>query len=224
MRPSRIALAALLCLRSVGAAANEAAPQEPIADAPGTPASASRRYLARDALLIESWSRARPGTPPPPQSAYSPAWAAPNVAATAALAGRPYHSEIVKAARAAGIDPVLVHAVIRHESAYNARAVSPRGALGLMQVIPGTGKRFGVDNLLQPGANITAGTQYLSYLMRMFEGDVRLALAAYNAGENAVLRHGRRIPPYRETQGYVPRVLDTYRVLSAISPDAQPPK
>jgi soluble lytic murein transglycosylase-like protein len=223
MRPARVALAAVLCLAPFGAAANDTALNDSLADARRSPAAA-RGDLAREALLVESWHRARPGTAPPPEPAYPRAWGAPNVAATAALAARPYHKEILKAAREAGIDPVLVHAVIRVESAYNARAVSKAGALGLMQVIPGTGRRFGVDNLLQPSANITAGTLYLSYLMRIFEGDVRLALAAYNAGENAVLRHGRRIPPYRETRGYVPRVLDTYRVLSAIAPDAQAPK
>ncbi|HEX2829449.1 MAG TPA: lytic transglycosylase domain-containing protein [Burkholderiales bacterium] len=222
MRPARVVLAAVLCLASFGAAANDAAPNDALADTRRSPAA--RGYLAREALLVESWHRARPGTAPPAEPTYPRAWGAPNAAATAALAARPYHKEILKAAREAGIDPVLVHAVIRVESAYNARAVSKAGALGLMQVIPGTGRRFGVDNLLQPSANITAGTLYLSYLMRVFEGDVRLALAAYNAGENAVLRHGRRIPPYRETRGYVPRVLDTYRVLSAIAPDAQPPK
>src|SRR3954470_16705373 len=129
----------------------------------------STASLARDALLIEGWRRQRPGTAPP-EPTYAPSWAArPNVAATMALAHRPFHREIVKAAERAGIDPVLVHAVIRVESAYNARAVSPRGAVGLMQVMPGTARRFGVDDLLKPGASISAGTQYLSHLMRIFE-------------------------------------------------------
>ena len=125
-----------------------------------------------------------------------------------------FEQEVIKAADKAGLDPALVHAVIRVESAYRPDAVSPKGAVGLMQVIPATGRRFGVEDLLQPSANIQAGTQYLSYLMRMFDGDLRLVLAAYNAGENAVLRHGKRVPPYTETVRYVPRVLNTYEALS----------
>lgn len=168
------------------------------------------------------WQRVRPGTPPPEIALLLPEWsAAMTVPDRTALARRPFHQEIVKAARLAGIDPALVHAVIRVESAYNARAVSPKGATGLMQVVPGTGRRYGIDDLLQPGSNIRAGTQDPSYLMRLFEGDLPLALAAYNAGENAVIRHGRRIPPYRETQGYVPRVLRTYEALAALpAPDS----
>jgi len=97
--------------------------------------------------------------------------------------------------------------------ALSCSAVSPKGARGLMQVMPSTGRRFGIDDLLNPGANLRAGTQYLSCLMRLF--DVRLALAAYDAGETAVLRHGGTIPPYRETRSYVPRVLSIYESLAA---------
>lgn len=165
------------------------------------------------------WIRQRPGTPPPEIRAVPSEWAAAmTVPDRTALARRPFHLEIVKAARRAGIDPALIHAVIRVESAYNARAVSPKGAMGLMQVVPGTGHRFGVEDLLKPGANIAAGTLYLSHLMQLFHGDLSLALAAYNAGENAVLRHGQQIPPYRETRAYVPRVLSTYRALAALPP------
>lgn len=168
------------------------------------------------------WQRVRPGTPPPEITAVLPGWsAAMTVPDRTALAHRPFHQEIVRAAQRAGIDPALVHAVIRVESAYNARAVSPKGALGLMQVIPGTGRRFGVDNLLTPGANISAGTQYLSHLLRLFNGDLLLALAAYNAGEGAVMRYGNRIPPYRETRGYVPRVLSTYEAFAALPAPAR---
>jgi soluble lytic murein transglycosylase-like protein len=130
------------------------------------------------------------------------------------LSHRLFHKAILEASRQAGVDPALVHAVIGVESAYNARAVLYKGAMGLMQVIPGTGRRYGIDDLLNPHANIRAGTQYLSYLMRIFDGDLRLALAAYNAGEHAVLRYGRSIPPYRETRAYVPRVLGIYEALA----------
>ena len=168
---------------------------------------------AADPELI--WHRQRPGAPQPvvmhaPRSAYTYVARVPAV-----LTRRPFHQEIVSAARKAGIDPALVHAVIGVESAYNARAVSPKGAVGLMQVIPDTARRYGVEDLLNPRQNLNAGTQYLSYLMRVFDGDLTLVLAAYNAGENAVLRHGRTIPPYRETRGYVPRVMRIYEALAA---------
>lgn len=112
-------------------------------------------------------------------------------------------------ARAQGLDPDLVHAVIRAESAYRPEAVSPKGAIGLMQVMPGTGKRFGVSDLEQPEANLRAGTAYLRHLMDRFN-NVPLALAAYNAGEGAVMRHGNQIPPFPETQGYVRSILRDY--------------
>jgi soluble lytic murein transglycosylase-like protein len=211
-----VAFAAALWLASFTASAADPDPLLAAAEpASRAPSPATRRYLQREAAAIEGWRRQRPGEAPV-ELVYAPGWPRAGVAATTALAHRPFHREIMKAAERAGIDPVLVHAVIRVESGYNARAVSPRGAVGLMQVIPGTARRYGVDDLLQPSSNISAGTQYLSHLMRIFEGDVRLALAAYNAGENAVLRYGRRIPPYRETASYVPRVLSTYRAMSAL--------
>ena len=109
-----------------------------------------------------------------------------------------------------GIDPALVHAVIRAESDYRPGALSPKGAIGLMQVMPATGKRFGVTDLDVPERNLKAGTTYLRYLLDRFD-NVPLALAAYNAGEGAVSRHGNRIPPYRETQDYVQGILRSYR-------------
>ena len=129
------------------------------------------------------------------------------------LMRRRFHAEIASAARKAGLDAALVHAVIGVESAYREHAVSPKGAVGLMQVMPDTGRRYGVENLTLPVQNISAGTRYLSDLMRLFNGDLRLVLAAYNAGENAVMRHGGRVPPYPETLRYVPRVLSIYKSL-----------
>jgi soluble lytic murein transglycosylase-like protein len=131
---------------------------------------------------------------------------------------RPFSSEVAAASSAAGIDPALVHAVIDVESSYNPLALSPKGAIGLMQVMPDTGKRYGVMNLYRPDANLLAGTRYLSYLLRTFDGQLTLALAAYNAGEGAVLKHGRRVPPYPETTLYVPRVLARYRALTIPAP------
>ncbi len=118
---------------------------------------------------------------------------------------------IDNAARTHGVDPRLVHAVIRAESGYNDRAQSNKGALGLMQLIPATAERMGVKDPFDPVDNIFGGTRYLSYLIKMFNGDIELALAGYNAGENAVIRHGNRIPPFAETQAYVPKVLAFYR-------------
>ena len=93
------------------------------------------------------------------------------------------------------------------ESSYDARAVSPKGAKGLMQLMPDTARRFGVSDPFDPEQNVRAGATYLRSLLDLFKGDTRLALAAYNAGENAVIRSGNRIPAFAETQAYVPRVL-----------------
>jgi soluble lytic murein transglycosylase-like protein len=128
------------------------------------------------------------------------------------LASKPFAKLIEGAAREAALDPALVHAVIAVESNYNAAAVSPKGALGLMQVLPATARRYGIRNAAKsPADNLRAGTRYLSELMVMFNRRLDLVLAAYNAGEGAVIRYGERIPPYRETQAYVPAVLARYR-------------
>lgn len=100
-------------------------------------------------------------------------------------------------------------AVVATESAFNPRARSPKGALGLMQLMPDTARRLGVADPLDPEANLRGGVRYLSMLLDMFD-DLSLALAAYNAGEGAVIRHGRSIPPYPETLAYVPKVMRHY--------------
>ena len=112
-----------------------------------------------------------------------------------------------------GLDPVLLQALIRVESGFNPAAVSPKGAMGLMQLMPATAKRYGVDDAFDPLQNIRGGSKYLKDLWQMFDQDIELVLAAYNAGENAVIRHGRRIPPYRETINYVPKVMRHYDAL-----------
>jgi hypothetical protein len=117
------------------------------------------------------------------------------------------------------IDPTLIYLVMREESRFNHRAVSRAGARGLMQLMPGTAARLGVRNIHDPVENVDAGTRYLRTLLEMFNGDVNLALAAYNAGEGAVLRHGRRIPPYRETINYVWRINTAYRRAMAANRD-----
>lgn len=105
------------------------------------------------------------------------------------------------------ISPELLHAVIAAESNYNSRAKSPKGAIGLMQLLPATAQRFGASDPYVARQNVLAGASYLKWLMALFQNDLELVLAAYNAGEQAVLKAGSRIPPYPETMAYVPRVL-----------------
>lgn len=127
-----------------------------------------------------------------------------------------YDSIIEKAARAAAVEPNLVRAVIVVESGFNSRALSKRGAVGLMQLMPATAVRFGAANSYDPNENVYAGARYLKFLMNRFGQDLSLALAAYNAGEVAVDRNGGRIPPFTETMNYVPRVLKIYRMLGVL--------
>lgn len=128
------------------------------------------------------------------------------------LADLPFNGLVEEAADAARLDPELLHALVHVESGYNHRAVSPKGATGLAQLMPGTAKRFKVRDPSQPRDNLRAGAHYLRELMDRFGDDVSLALAAYNAGEGAVSRYGR-IPPYAETRAYVPRVIERYQRL-----------
>lgn len=117
---------------------------------------------------------------------------------------------IEDAAQRHGLDPALLHAVIRAESSYNPEAVSHKGAIGLMQLMPATAARYGVQDPYNPMENIHGGARYLSDLIEMFQSDITLAVAAYNAGENNVIKYGHRIPPFHETQDYVTRVLGYY--------------
>jgi Zn-finger nucleic acid-binding protein len=109
-----------------------------------------------------------------------------------------------------GVDPYLIFLVMEEESHFNPGVVSPKGARGLMQLMPGTGARFGVRNPFNPAQNIEGGTRYLKELLKRFNGRVDLVLASYNAGEGAVARFGVRVPPYRETQSYVRRISKRY--------------
>lgn len=122
-----------------------------------------------------------------------------------------YGAVIEQIASRVGIDAALLHAVIAVESGYDANAVSGRGAGGLMQLMPATARRYGVANVFDPAENVRGGAQYLAELLKLFDNDLQLALAAYNAGEAAVLKYGGRIPPFRETTAYVPKVVGIYR-------------
>ena len=138
----------------------------------------------------------------------APPTAAPSKLPTAALPRSGVHEAIAETSLRHDVDPLLVQSVIAVESAYNPFAISPKGAQGLMQLIPGTARHFGVTNAFDRRQNVEGGVKYLKHLMSQF-GDMRLVLAAYNAGENAVL-HYNGIPPYDETQEYVYKVGKRY--------------
>ena len=121
-----------------------------------------------------------------------------------------YRSLIAEIAEQTQVDPALLHAIIQAESSYNPHARSSRGAVGLMQLMPATARRFGAKNLTDPIANVYAGARYLRYLLELFDNNKKLALAGYNAGEYAVKRHGNKVPPFRQTQKYVNKVMSLY--------------
>ncbi len=140
---------------------------------------------ARTGRLVRKVVRGQPQAPPVPSG--------------------PMAETVDRIARQNQVSPRLVHSVIQVESNYDPRAVSPKGARGLMQLIPSTARRFGVSDVFDPADNIQGGARYLKYLLELYKGDESLALAAYNAGEGAVSRYGG-IPPFPETQGYVAKV------------------
>jgi soluble lytic murein transglycosylase-like protein len=160
-----------------------------------------------------------------PAGAAKPAPSSTPVLAPTNLVYRPgsrkeFSDMIVKVAQEHRMDPALIHAVVAVESAYNPAAVSRAGAIGLMQLMPDTAKRYGVKNILDPVQNVTGGTRYLRDLLGMFNNNLRLAIAAYNAGEGAVIKYRRKIPPYAETRAYVPKVLYHYERNRKIPPGA----
>ncbi|XAH24309.1 lytic transglycosylase domain-containing protein [Xylophilus sp. GW821-FHT01B05] len=138
---------------------------------------------------------------------HAPRGAAPFAAPRPAPPRSDYAALAQDAAQRTGLDAPLIRAVMHAESAFNATAVSPKGAQGLMQLMPATAALYGVQDAYDPRQNVLAGASHLRYLLQRFGQDIPLALAAYNAGEGAVERYDRRIPPYAETRGYVERVL-----------------
>jgi soluble lytic murein transglycosylase-like protein len=150
--------------------------------------------------------RKEAGTPPLTAAAGMPQYSLPTEETI-----RRYSAIVESVSRTHGVESALVHAVISAESGYNASAVSRAGARGIMQLMPDTARRFGVDNIMDPTQNIHGGVKYLRELLTLFNGNKELAVAAYNAGENAVIRAGHRIPNYAETVNYVPKVLGYYR-------------
>ena len=120
---------------------------------------------------------------------------------------------IVESGTRNSVDPVLLYAIMHQESTFKRRAISPKGARGLMQLMPGTAARYGVSNIFDPRQNIEGGARYMRFLLDTFDGDVDLALAGYNAGEGAVMKYGYRVPPYSETQEYVRRIGRRYALM-----------
>ena len=125
-----------------------------------------------------------------------------------------HDSLIVESSRRYGIDPLLIYSQMHQESSFKTTARSNKGASGLMQLMPGTARRFGVTSIYDPKQNIDAGVRYMRWLLDTFRGDVVLALAGYNAGEGAVMKYGWNVPPYRETQEYVRRITSRYNEIT----------
>jgi soluble lytic murein transglycosylase-like protein len=120
---------------------------------------------------------------------------------------------IVESGKRNSVDPLLLYSIMHQESSFKARAVSNKGARGLMQLMPFTASRFGVTNIWDPKQNIEGGARYMRFLLNLFKGDVRLALAGYNAGEGAVMKFGYQVPPYSETREYVRRIGTRYSMI-----------
>ncbi len=120
---------------------------------------------------------------------------------------------IVESGKRNSVDPLLLYSIMHQESSFKPRAMSYKGARGLMQLMPGTASRFGVSNIWDPKQNIEGGARYMRFLLDLFSNDVRLALAGYNAGEGAVMKYGYQVPPYSETREYVRRIGNRYSMI-----------
>lgn len=192
---------------------------KPAAPAPGTSSASAKKSADKQAVSGAAQNGAMQNgqdagqivAAPPRPMVLSGAQASAQLSGVFQTTGNPVYDELVKKSCARhGVDPNLVFSVMRQESGFNYRAKSYKGATGLMQLMPATARRFGVQNIYDPAENIEAGTRYLRFLLDTFNGDVGLALAGYNAGEGAVMKYGYRVPPYRETQHYVRSISAKY--------------
>jgi len=199
--PRRVAPAALLALALACCGAGAQADIYHGRDEDGAPRFSDRPAAGLDLLFEVDDPAAR--QQPSPNRAPSPQYSG----------MRRYAAEIEAVAAEFGLAPELLHAVIEVESSYDPRAVSPRGAAGLMQLMPATARGLGVVDRFDPRANLRGGARLLQSLLGAFDGNLQLALAAYNAGAGAVRRHGMRVPPYAETVEYVDAVLRRFERL-----------
>lgn len=184
---------------------------ETVKPSPDAKAVAAQKPTATKGATAKAATPATPTMVAAQPIVISGAVTAPAIESVAETTGNPKYDEYVKAAAARnGVDPNLIISVMRQESGFNARARSYKGATGLMQLMPDTARRFGVTNIYDPQQNIEGGARYLRFLLDQFEGDIRLVLAGYNAGENAVVNSGYRVPRYRETQAYVKSISARY--------------
>jgi soluble lytic murein transglycosylase-like protein len=184
-------------------------------EAPALPPATRPRSVKRLKLTARSVETARPAE----TSAVSDALPRPVSAGVGksldgfSTGDRNVDAFIVESGTRHGVDPVLLYAIMHRESSFKKRALSYKGASGLMQLMPATARRFGVTNIWDPRQNIEGGARYMRVLLNMFDENVPLALAGYNAGEGAVLKYGRRVPPYRETTEYVRRIWERYTLM-----------
>jgi len=231
--PPRVrALMLALVLASVAAARDAHAERYACVNVSGVRYVSDRPWSGCYALLLGADSSA---ARPAPRAILTPAPRAARGSGRVLAKASPYGAIIADAALASGVDPYLLTAVIAVESGFDPSAVSPKGAVGLMQVVPATGIRYGVRaasspevarQLTDPVINVRTGARYLGALLRRYPNNLMLALAAYNAGEGSVAKYGETVPPYDETRAYVARVLEHYRQLSAfpVSPDQSAPR
>ena len=223
--PSVFVLLLLSCLSASAQQAGPGAYRFDNFDVPGgvrieTPAPSVP--VARRNNLLKLTSRTVPGAvasaqPAAPRSSVTPAPALPMAAGTAlegfSTGDANVDGFIVDSSNRHGVDPLLIYSIMHRESSFKRFALSNKGARGLMQLMPATAARLGVRDIFNPQQNIEGGVKYMRFLLNLFDGDVRLALAGYNAGEGAVLKYGRSVPPYRETQEYVRRISERYALM-----------
>jgi soluble lytic murein transglycosylase-like protein len=220
------ALFVLLLLSSLSASARQAGPgayRFDNFDVPGgvrveTPAQLPAAARQNGRLKLTARTTAPTANTPAPPAALSSAAPALAMATGTALEGFSTGNAnvdgfIVDSSNRHGVDPLLIYSIMHRESSFKRFATSNKGARGFMQLMPATAARLGVRDIYDPQQNIEGGVRYVRLLLDMFDGDVRLALAGYNAGEGAVLKYGRSVPPYRETQEYVRRISERYALI-----------
>jgi soluble lytic murein transglycosylase-like protein len=178
------------------------------------PAARQNKHLKLTARAVPSAvASAQPTAAPRPAAAPALPMAAGTALEGFSTGDGKVDSFIVDSSNRHGVDPLLIYSIMHRESSFKKFALSNKGARGLMQLMPATAARLGVRDIFDPRQNIEGGVKYMRFLLNLFDGDVRLALAGYNAGEGAVLKYRRSVPPYRETQEYVRRISERYALM-----------